>query len=281
LITWNIDMKARYGTLRMRRALLYLDRGVLKTLPLLEPVKIFFQEMTVEDIAVIRGTVLVRERFYMTDIDIRRWSNSLYGTVMLIDKRLVVSGGCQSGGRWKAFRVSYESRCGRDGLFVDITLSPLPSQSQLPTKFLRLCNTHLESYGTNAPVRQLQMETVVKFLQGLPHGSLLTGDLNAVDPLDATFPSTYNLSDAYLCLGGKEGVEDGFTWGYQSPARVLEKHGYSRMDKVLFCGDVKVWCLERIGIGLDIGNELWITDHYGLHTRVEVISGWGLKMVIR
>jgi tyrosyl-DNA phosphodiesterase 2 len=65
------------------------------------------------------------------------------------------------------------------------------------------------------------------------YGSLLTGDLNAIEPFDTTFPSTYNLSDEHLALGGEEGMEKGFTWGYQSPAWLRDKYGCSRMDKVL------------------------------------------------
>jgi hypothetical protein len=53
------------------------------------------------------------------------------------------------------------------------------------------------------------------------HGSLLTGDLNAIKPFDTAFPSTYNLPNAYLALGGEEDMEKGFTWGYQ-PQRSCE-----------------------------------------------------------
>jgi len=70
-----------------------------------------------------------------------------------------------------------------------------------------------------------------------PHGSLLTGDLNAIEPFDTAFPLTYNLSNAYLALGGEEGMEKSFTWGYQSPAWLPDKYGCSRMDKGIRIGD--------------------------------------------
>ena len=297
LITWNIDMKAPYGTLRMRRALSHLHRDLLASLPPAEPVVIFFQEMTAADIALICGTQWVRERFFVTDVDVRRWSGRSYGTVTLVDRRMVISGEREGNGGWGVFRVPFVSRCGRDGLFVDIVLSslfmqnsiapplsPPPSSSmsqQTLTKFFRLCNTHLESLSANPPVRPRQMESVAKYLHDSSlNGSLLAGDLNAIEPFDATFPSTYNLSDAYLVLGGEEGADKGFTWGYQSLARLRKKYGCNRMDKVLYCGEVKVRGLERVGVGVKLGDELWVTDHYGLHARVEVIGGYGVMMLI-
>jgi tyrosyl-DNA phosphodiesterase 2 len=105
---------------------------------------------------------------------------------------------------------------------------------------------------------------------------LLAGDLNAIDPFDTVLPSTYSLSDAYLALGDEEGMEKGFTWGYQSPAWVRDKYGCSRMDKVLYCGEVEVRGLERVGVGIKVGDDLWVTDHHGLHARVEVVGGWGV-----
>jgi tyrosyl-DNA phosphodiesterase 2 len=126
------------------------------------------------------------------------------------------------------------------------------------------------------------MESITKYLHDSSlYGSLLAGDLNAIEPFDTVFPSTYNFSDAYLALGGEEGMEKGFTWGYQSPAWLRDRYGCSRMDKVLYCGEVEVQGLEQVGVGIRIGDELWITDHYGLHARVEVIGGTGVLMGIR
>jgi len=50
------------------------------------------------------------------------------------------------------------------------------------------------------------------------------------------------------------------------------------MDKVLFSGEVEVQGLEQVGVGIRIGDDLWITDHYGLHAQMEVIGGWGFLM---
>ena len=167
LITWNIDMKAPYGILRMRRALSHLHRDRLASLPPAEPVVIFFQEMTAGDIALICGTQWVRERFFVTDVDVRRWSGRSYGTVTLVDRRMAIFGGKEGNGGWGVFRVPFVSRCGRDGLFVDIALSPLsvqnpiapplssppssPMSRQTFTKIFRLCNTHLESLSAKPP----------------------------------------------------------------------------------------------------------------------------------
>lgn len=141
----------------------------------------------------------------------------------------------------------FVSWCGQHRLFVNVVLSSLSVQNpitpplssppsslmsrQTLTKFFRLCNTHLESLSANPSVRPRQMESVAKYLHNSSlNGSLLAGDLNAIEPFDATFPSTYNLSDAYLALGGKEGVDKGFTWGYQSLARLRKKYGCNRME---------------------------------------------------
>jgi Zn-dependent membrane protease YugP len=44
------------------------------------------------------------------------------------------------------------------------------------------------------------------------------------------------------------------------------------MDKVLYCGEVEVQGLEQVRVGIRIGDDLWITDHYGPHARVVVIG---------
>jgi hypothetical protein len=49
---------------------------------------------------------------------------------------------------------------------------------------------------------------------------------------------------------------------------------------MLYCGGVDVRGLEQVGVGVKVGNELWVTDHYGLHARVEVIGGWGVIIVM-
>ena len=52
------------------------------------------------------------------------------------------------------------------------------------------------------------------------------------------------------------------------------------MDKVLYRGEVEVRNLERVGVGVKTGDDLWVTDHYGLNARVEVIGGYGVMMMM-
>lgn len=107
------------------------------------------------------------------------------------------------------------------------------------------------------------MESTAKCLHDSSlYGSLLAGDLNAIEPFDTVLPSTYSLSDAYLALGD-EGMEKGFTWAYQSPAWVRDKYGCSRMGVLLRRG--RGAGLERVGEGIKVGDGLWVTDHHGLH----------------
>jgi hypothetical protein len=44
------------------------------------------------------------------------------------------------------------------------------------------------------------------------------------------------------------------------------------MDKALYCEEVGVQGLEQVSVGIRVGDDLWITDHYGFHARVEVDS---------
>ena len=52
-------------------------------------------------------------------------------------------------------------------------------------------------------------------------GSVLAGDLNAIEPFDRTLHLDNGLKDAYLELGGKEDSEDGYTWGQQAPKALI------------------------------------------------------------
>lgn len=37
------------------------------------------------------------------------------------------------------------------------------------------------------------------------------------------------------------------------------------MVAVLHCGEVEVRGLERVNVGIKVGDDLWFTDHHGLH----------------
>jgi tyrosyl-DNA phosphodiesterase 2 len=156
-----------------------------------------------------------------------------------------------------------------------------------PAKVLRLCNVHLESLASNPPIRPTQFATLTPHLQpsDTVHASMMAGDTNANRPYDATLPAEHGLSDAYLALGGVEGDAAGHTWGYQSGRT---HYPPTRLDKILFAGDVRAAKLERLGVGVmvddvgartrleNIGEEEYVTDHYGLVGTFEIGGGMGL-----
>jgi tyrosyl-DNA phosphodiesterase 2 len=235
------------------------------------PVVVLLQEMCESDIRQILKASWVQDRFAVTDLNHTRWPNLVYGTTTLVDRRLALSG---------VFRVPLWSRFGRDALFVDVSV---PVDTERRT--VRLCNVHLESLHTDVPVRPVQVAAIAKYLhvEGV-HAGLLAGDTNAIQPHDREIAAANNLTDAYLALGGEEDSEEGYTWGYQSPAWLREKHGCSRLDKLMLCGGMDVSALTRIGIDVRVEDEAdrhemreqgigeWVTDHYGLLVGVKLLE---------
>lgn len=274
-------MLVPFGNERMTAALQYLDTLVASMPPDIAIV-IFMQEMTPSDLGLITSSAWIQDRFNITDVDGSSWLSPYYGTVTLIDTRLSIS---------SVFRVPFLSKFNRDGLFVDITLSTskLSAPSGDSPKVLRLCNVHLESLVANPPVRPHQLSAAAPYLHAPEVAcSLLAGDLNAIEPFDRTLHSGNGLEDAYLSLGGREDSEEGYTWGYQVPAAMREKFGCSRMDKILFCGDVDVRSFERVGAGVKVaddlrkevreaGEEEWVSDHFGVMGHFAIGGTWSLK----
>ncbi|KAK7183950.1 hypothetical protein DPSP01_011727 [Paraphaeosphaeria sporulosa] len=261
IMSWNIDMLIGFAEERMSAALAHLSNLVASTNKEV-PVVIFLQEMSQSDMQQIRNAPFIQNYFYITDLDERNWLSPLYGTNTLIDRRLTIK---------NVFRVPWISKFGRDGLFVDLTLS-----DQGKGRVLRLCNTHLESLVADPPVRPLQLQAAAPYLHDSSVAAgLLAGDLNAIQPFDRALHSDNDLKDAYLELGGQEDSDDGYTWGYQVPQALREKFGCSRMDKILFSGALRPQKFERIGMGVKVaeekrqemraaGEEEWVTDHYGV-----------------
>ncbi|KAK2747517.1 hypothetical protein FQN57_002009 [Myotisia sp. PD_48] len=219
------------------------------------------------------------------------------------------------------FRVQWLSKFNRNGLFIDIefpfntaalisnneagppdnttttssssssssspsttiTASPPAANTRKPKK-LRLCNTHLESLPSQYPIRPDQVASAMTYLkqEGI-NGSVLAGDMNAIQPSDRYIAEDNDLTDAYLELGGKEESEEGHTWGYQSDERDMERFPPVRMDKVFYRGDLAIRELTRIGVdimveGQDLRDEMqqrgippYVTDHYGLMAELEVL----------
>ncbi|KAF3038575.1 hypothetical protein E8E11_007182 [Didymella keratinophila] len=280
LVSWNIDMLIPFGDERMAAALQHLDTIVASTPPDIAIV-IFLQEMTPSDLGLVKSSAWIQDRFHITDTDNSSWLSPYYGTVTLVDTRLSIS---------SVFRVPFLSKFDRDGLFVDIALfNPKPASSpDASQNLLRLCNVHLESLVANLPIRPHQVSAAAAYLRAPDVAcALLAGDLNAIEPFDRTLHSENELQDAYLSLGGREDSEEGYTWGYQVPAAMRQKFGCSRMDKILFCGDMEVRSFERIGVGVKVaedlrgevreaGEEEWVSDHYGVMGDFRIAGNWSL-----
>ncbi len=267
LITWNIDFQSPNKTQRITAALAYLHT-LISALPSTVPAIMFLQEMVDTDLEIIKSTPWLQSDFHITDTTSENWAHH-YGTTTLIDKRLPIA---------SVFRRRYISEMGRDGLFVDIKDT---------VKCIRFCNTHLESLIARPPLRPAQVKLASRYLHEADAG-VVVGDFNAIEEFDRSLHGENGLRDAYLEDGGVEGEEGGWTWGMQSGA-VGRKYGCSRMDKVLFCGEVEVGGLERIGEGMKVrvdeegeeeaaaeeeelgDGEQWVTDHLGLMADLHVL----------
>lgn len=268
---------------RMSAALSHLDKLTVQS-PSTTATVINLQECTPSDLINISRQQWVRERFFVTDLDCHEWSSSSYGTTTLVDRRLEIK---------SAFRVHYSAtNMGRDALFVDVTV-PNASQSKI-----RLGNTHLESLALDPPRRPSQMRTAATYLHAeqekvAPAGAIIAGDFNAIQPFDRLLHSENGLRDAYLELGGREGDEDGFTWGQQALPASRERFGCKRMDKVYFCGSgIKLVSFERFGADVEVDDEkaeqrnellahgfekAWCTDHLGIKAVFELVDNTHLQ----
>lgn len=278
LISWNIDMSIGFARERMAAALQYLDHLVTSTPPD-TPIVIFFQEMTRSDLFQIRDSSWIRQRFNITDFDVKFWRGSHYGTTILVDRRLIIQG---------VFRVHWDSGMDRDGLFVDLEIS----NSQYPdidARTLRLCNTHLESLVAEPPRRPLQVAAAAQYLNGVVYVpcALMAGDMNSIQPFDRTLHQVNDMNDTYLELDGEEDTEEGYTWGPQAKQWSREQFGSSRMDKIFFSGNLQPKAFERIGMGVKIAEDIleaaekeveggFVTDHYGVMGDFELTDGWRL-----
>jgi len=268
LLSWNIDVLIDYGKERMMAALKYLGQLINK-IPAEQPIVIFLQEMSVSDLRQIQETTWIQHRFHITDLGAKSWQSPFYGTTTLVDKRILIA---------DVFRAPFPSRFERDGFFVDIQLANTD-------KVLRLCNVHLESLISDPPIRPKQLEQASNYMhEENVYAAVLAGDCNAIQPFDRMLHNAHGLKDGYLALGGQEDCEEGYTWGQQVPAVLREKFGCSRMDKVLYCGNIEVNSLEKIGEGVMVEEEEvrkkmvesgmveFVTDHIGLMAEVRVLG---------
>ncbi|KAG9773378.1 hypothetical protein KCU88_g5799, partial [Aureobasidium melanogenum] len=261
VLSWNIDFMLPFPDERTRAALKELESQVKSGS---SPSVVMLQEMLESDLALIQTQQWVRDNYYLTDIDSKYWESGHYGTCTLIPKNI-----------WPiaaVFRVHYEQTVmERDGLFVDLDFGG--------NRVVRICNTHLESLIADPPKRPHQLATAAKFMHDpTVAGSVLGGDLNAIQDFDRTLHSDNNLQDAYLTLGGKEDSDDGYTWGQMAAVAERNKFGCSRMDKLYFCGQLRCEKFERVGLGVEVEEDNvkkalvekrglekgYVTDHVGV-----------------
>jgi tyrosyl-DNA phosphodiesterase 2 len=283
LLTWNLDAFHSGCEIRVHAALNLLKQEFDNT-PKSLPIVFMLQEISLSGLRQIKASRWIQDNFHMADISDKYWADKRYGTTTLIDKRLSIE---------KVFRLYYDSKFGRDVIFVDVAVdaalgSSLTSKTSSIPKTLRIGNTHLESLVSNPPLRPAQFATSTRHLKA-PWicAGILAGDFNAIQDFDRTLHNENKLNDAFLALGGLEDSVEGHTWGYQCAKVLMQRFGPSRMDKVLFCGEIRVDELRRIGVGAKVDesrrNELssltggleWITDHYGLSAMLTILPDEG------
>lgn len=272
LYTWNIDFMLPFAEARMTPALKYLE-ALTKSNPPTTASVIFLQECVPSDLITIAATPWVRERYHLTDLDSTNWATTHYGTVTLVDARLPITA---------AFRVHFsKTRMERDAFFIDVAMGSFNGK----TNKIRLCNSHLESLALEPPFRPPQMELIARYLhEDGVYAGLTAGDFNSVQNFDRTLHVDNDLKDAYLEMGGEEDDDSGFTWGQQAATKLREQFGCSRMDKVYYCGGVKLLKFERFGEdvlveGDEEGKQTvalgfekpWVTDHLGVMAEVQVL----------
>lgn len=267
LVTWNIDFMSSEKKKRFIAALSYIQQHVFgcMTSERPEPCCILLQEVHVSVFTLILNAEWVRRYFIVVPTSTDKWpEHAPYGNVTLVSRTIPVV---------NAFTIMFSnSGMHRTAVFVDIKLS-IPALEDEPylsrgIVTLRIANTHLESLPIGAPARPRQMQIIAHALRedGLL-GGILAGDMNAIGPSDEGIVEDAGLYDAWQ---GDCDDEEGFTWGYQSPD---QDYPPGRLDKVLstrqegFILDEP----ERIGIGEAIRQDKWVSDHYGLVTRVHIV----------
>ncbi|KAK8069255.1 Endonuclease/exonuclease/phosphatase [Apiospora phragmitis] len=268
LYSWNIDFMLPCAEARMSAALAHLE-GPTSQLSPTTAVVINLQETTPSDLITISQKHWIRRGFYMSDLNSSAWGSDMYGTTMLVDRRLAIA---------SCFRVHYAAtQMERDALFVDVTVPAIAP------KTVRFGNSHLESLALDPPQRPAQMRVAAQHLHHAAAelaAAVIAGDFNAIQPFDATLHTDNDLRDAYLESGGREGAEEGATWGQQAHPAARERFGLSRMDEAFFCGaGIKLQGFERIGADVVVGEDrqeqrdkvlrlgfekAWVTDHLGI-----------------
>lgn len=149
---------------------------------------------------------------------------------------------------------------------VDVLISD-PVADRIHT--VRIANTHLESLPQGGHARPEQLAAIGQILREAGVGAgLVGGDMNMISQSDMHIHTDAGLCDAY---NGPESAQ-GHTWGYQPPRQYPPR----RLDRIFYVDNascrIRVDHPERIGVGLQTVHGLWLSDHYGLLTRIGVES---------
>ncbi|KIK35309.1 hypothetical protein CY34DRAFT_812253 [Suillus luteus UH-Slu-Lm8-n1] len=266
LVTWNLDFTAPDKKKRLVAALSYIQQHVLDCRTISErpePCCIMLQEVHESVFTQILNAEWVRRCFIVVPTGVDKWPDQAqYGNVTLVSRTIPVVNASTI--------IFTNSKMKRNAIFVDIKLS-IPAHDDEPRLSggivtLRVANTHLESMPEGAAARPKQLKLIAAALRGRGiFGGIVAGDMNAISPADETIVEAAKLYDAWE----GEDEDEGFTWGYQS----LEQLPPGRLDKVLTTRQegFVVDHPERIGIGEEIGRGKWVSDHYGLVTRVHIV----------
>ncbi|VUC24338.1 unnamed protein product [Clonostachys rosea] len=261
VLSWNIDFMRILPNERMRAALDHLRQHVLNDNVASESNSdnahkiVMLNEMTDSDLQIIKSQDWIQQKFHLTDISSENWDMAITDV----------------------FRIHYTNTdMSRDALFVEVCLRG---------KNVRLCTTHLESLVAMPPLRPHQLAEAAEHLHNADAG-ILGGDLNAIEGFDRNLHTLNNLKDAYLETGQKEGAEEGMTWGQMAATKSRKRHGLTRMDKILYCGDIRLQGFETFGMDVQVADEGdkqllieeeglekgWVTDHLGVKAGFLLVS---------
>lgn len=265
LLTWNIDFAS---SLAARRTKSIMDNLFSTTIPDI----VFLQEVCPEAHTSLLNSADVRQHCLITDAeDNTAFSSSRrYTNVTLLARKkfdfavkhediaeskdpvgYTVSG---------VYRKELPSAFGRTGVYVDL----IPDTA--PTTYIRLINTHLESYD-NATTREKQITLLSQDLHepGCA-GGLIAGDFNAVCPEDHRLLDAHKLQDVWPLL--RKSQPDAATWGNEG----ARHPGYppARLDKIAVSGlrplaidIIRPGCIDVPMPGTKSGRKAW-SDHSGL-----------------
>ena len=275
LVTWNVDFSRPYFVERLTDALNHLENKLTEDKggkP--PPCLILLQEIHVHAFDTLLAHPWVREWFMVVPGSPEEgWpQDAWYGTATLVARSVnLTASTC----------VHFEeSQMDRNALVTDVLLGGAEPHPRV----LRVINTHLESLPEGTPMRVVQLKVIAELLrEGKAEsggvGGIVSGDMNAIAPSDATLPEQNGLLDAWeekkkrdgQGVEGEDKDDDGMTWGYQPPCQFPP----GRLDKVLYTDsdafDVKY--IGKLGIEkkttLAEGGHEWVSDHYGLLCQVE------------